>query len=163
MVHWRGCTRAHSSTIKTLLSSSSAGSTEWKWMRQDSRSKWTPDVDTSRTPVAILINSSELRGTGSKFKEVLHKRFIAAWLNIKCFLQHLRQMLACTRGAGLLMVSWQKKFLQWRRAEHSSIPHLWCPARPANGFVAKEVFTFKKILPWKTGSTPAWQGDGGQG
>jgi hypothetical protein len=30
---------AHASTIKTLLSSSSAGSTEWRRMRQDSRSK----------------------------------------------------------------------------------------------------------------------------
>jgi hypothetical protein len=26
-------------------------------------------------------------------------------------------------------------------------PHLWCPASPVNGFVGKEVFTFKKILP----------------
>ena len=33
--------------------------------------EWTPDVDTSRTPVAMLINSSELRATGFKLKEVL--------------------------------------------------------------------------------------------
>ncbi len=31
-------------------------------------------------------------------------------------------------------------------SNHSSIPHLWYPASPANGFVGKEVFTFKKIL-----------------
>jgi hypothetical protein len=34
--------------------------------------QWTPDVDTSRSPVSILINSSELRVGGFKFKEVLH-------------------------------------------------------------------------------------------
>ncbi len=33
--------------------------------------EWTQDVDTSRTPVAMLINSSELRATGFKLKEVL--------------------------------------------------------------------------------------------
>ena len=33
--------------------------------------EWTPDVDTSRTPVAMLINSSELRAVGFKLKEVL--------------------------------------------------------------------------------------------
>jgi hypothetical protein len=33
--------------------------------------EWTPDVDTSRSPVTMLINSSELRATGFKFKEVL--------------------------------------------------------------------------------------------
>jgi hypothetical protein len=38
-----------------------------------------------------------------------------------------------------------------RRAEHSSIPHLWCPAGPDNGFVGKEVLTFKKILPVRRG------------
>ena len=32
--------------------------------------EWTPDVDTSRPPVAMLINSSELRDTGFKLKEV---------------------------------------------------------------------------------------------
>jgi hypothetical protein len=48
--------------------------------------EWTPDVDTSRPPVTMLINSSELRAAGFKLKEVL---------------QHLRQLLACTRGAGL--------------------------------------------------------------
>ena len=31
--------------------------------------EWTPDVDTSRPPVSVIINSSELRGF--KFKEVL--------------------------------------------------------------------------------------------
>jgi hypothetical protein len=56
-------------------------------MRQDSRSKWTPDVDTSRSPVSMLINSSDLRAAGFKLTEVL-----------KCF---LRQLLACTRGSGL--------------------------------------------------------------
>jgi hypothetical protein len=44
-------------------------------MRQDSRrplfQEWTPDVDTSRPPVAMLINSSELRAAGFKLKEVL--------------------------------------------------------------------------------------------
>ena len=49
--------------------------------------EWTPDVDTSRTPVAMLINSSELRVAGFKLKEVLPPA--------------LRQLLACTRGAGL--------------------------------------------------------------
>jgi hypothetical protein len=33
--------------------------------------EWTPDVDTSRPPVSMLINSSELRSAGFKFKEVL--------------------------------------------------------------------------------------------
>ena len=33
--------------------------------------EWTPDVDTSRSPVAMLINSSELRAAGFKLKEVL--------------------------------------------------------------------------------------------
>ncbi len=33
--------------------------------------EWTPDVDTSRTPVPMLINSIELRATGFKLKEVL--------------------------------------------------------------------------------------------
>jgi hypothetical protein len=33
--------------------------------------EWTPDVDTSRPPVAMLINSSELRATGFKLKEAL--------------------------------------------------------------------------------------------
>jgi hypothetical protein len=33
--------------------------------------EWTPDVDTSRSPVAMLINSSELRDAGFKLKEVL--------------------------------------------------------------------------------------------
>jgi hypothetical protein len=54
--------------------------------------EWTPDFDTSRPPVAMLINSSELRAAGFKLKEV----FL-----LKCFLQHLRQLLACTRGAVL--------------------------------------------------------------
>ncbi len=33
--------------------------------------EWTPDVDTSRPPVAMQINSSELRAVGFKLKEVL--------------------------------------------------------------------------------------------
>ena len=33
--------------------------------------EFTPDVDTSRSPVAMLINSSELRAAGFKLKEVL--------------------------------------------------------------------------------------------
>ena len=33
--------------------------------------EWTPDVDTSRPPVAMLINSSELRVDGFKLKEVI--------------------------------------------------------------------------------------------
>jgi hypothetical protein len=33
--------------------------------------EWTPDVDTSRPPVAMLINSSELRAAGFKLKKVL--------------------------------------------------------------------------------------------
>ena len=33
--------------------------------------EWTPDVDTSRPPVGMMINSSELRSAGFKLKEVL--------------------------------------------------------------------------------------------
>ena len=33
--------------------------------------EWTPDVDTSRPPVSVLINSSELRAAGFKLKEVI--------------------------------------------------------------------------------------------
>ncbi len=33
--------------------------------------EWTPDVDTSRTPVTMLINSIELCAAGFKLKEVL--------------------------------------------------------------------------------------------
>jgi hypothetical protein len=33
--------------------------------------EWTPDVDTSRPPVAMLINSSELRAVGFKLREML--------------------------------------------------------------------------------------------
>ena len=40
--------------------------------------EWTPDVDTSRTPVAMLINSSELRVAGFKLKEVLPPALEAA-------------------------------------------------------------------------------------
>jgi hypothetical protein len=32
--------------------------------------EWTPDIDTSRPPVVMLINSSELRAAGFKLKEV---------------------------------------------------------------------------------------------
>jgi hypothetical protein len=35
--------------------------------------EWTPDVDTSRTPVTMLINSSEFRAAGFKLKEVRRK------------------------------------------------------------------------------------------
>ena len=50
--------------------------------------EWTPDVDTSRTPVSMLINSSELCVTGFKLKEVFPPSLEAA---------------ACvrTRGTGL--------------------------------------------------------------
>jgi hypothetical protein len=63
---------AHSSTIKTLLSSSSGDSTEWRRMCQDS------DVDTSRSPVTMLINSSELRAAGFKLKKVFPPTLEAA-------------------------------------------------------------------------------------
>ena len=33
--------------------------------------EWTQDVDTSRTPVTMIINSSELRTAGFKLKEVI--------------------------------------------------------------------------------------------
>jgi hypothetical protein len=51
----------------------------------------TSDVDTSRSPVAMLINSSELCATGFKLKEVLEGKF---------FLQNLRQLhvVACTHA-----------------------------------------------------------------
>ena len=40
--------------------------------------EWTPDVDTSQPPVAMLINSSELRAAGFKLKEVLPPALEAA-------------------------------------------------------------------------------------
>ena len=40
--------------------------------------EWTPDVDTSRPPVAMLINSSELRAAGFKLKEVIRPSLEAA-------------------------------------------------------------------------------------
>jgi hypothetical protein len=40
--------------------------------------EWTPDVDTSRSPVDMLINSIELCATGFKFKEVLPPSLKAA-------------------------------------------------------------------------------------
>jgi hypothetical protein len=40
--------------------------------------EWTPDVDRSRPPVAMLINSSELRAAGFKLKEVLPPALEAA-------------------------------------------------------------------------------------
>ena len=40
--------------------------------------EWTPEVDTSRPPVAMLINSSELRAAGFKLKEVLPPALEAA-------------------------------------------------------------------------------------
>jgi hypothetical protein len=46
--------------------------------------EWTPDVDTSRSPVAMLINSSELRVHGFKLKEVIQvwtlKGFFYQWM-----------------------------------------------------------------------------------
>jgi hypothetical protein len=48
--------------------------------------EWTPDVDTSRPPVAMLINSNELRAAGFKLKEVLSPALEAA-------------ARVCTRGA----------------------------------------------------------------
>ena len=40
--------------------------------------EWTPDVDTSRPPVTMLINSSELRVAGFKLKEVMSPALEAA-------------------------------------------------------------------------------------
>ena len=40
--------------------------------------EWRPDVDTSRSPAAMLINSSELRAAGFKLKEVLPPSLEAA-------------------------------------------------------------------------------------
>ena len=40
--------------------------------------KTTPDVDTSRTPVTMLINSSEFRASGFKIKEVIPPTLEAA-------------------------------------------------------------------------------------
>jgi hypothetical protein len=39
--------------------------------------EWTSDVDTSRSPTAMLINSSELSAAGFKHKEVLPQSFEA--------------------------------------------------------------------------------------
>ncbi len=47
---------------------------------QDSRvtfQEWTPDVDTSRSPVVILINSTELCAAGFNLKEVLSPALVA--------------------------------------------------------------------------------------
>ena len=52
--------------------------------------EWTPDVDTSRPPVVMLINSNELRTTGFKFKEVLSPS-----------LEEAARGVMRTRGAGL--------------------------------------------------------------
>ncbi len=52
---------------------------------------------------------------------------------------------------GILQFFYRSRKVCTRRAEHSSIPHLWWPVTPANGFVGKEVFTFKKILPRRRG------------
>jgi hypothetical protein len=40
--------------------------------------EWTPDVDTSRSPVDMMINSSELRAAGFKLKKVLPPALDAA-------------------------------------------------------------------------------------
>ena len=40
--------------------------------------EWTPDVDTSRSPVSMLINSSDLRAAGFKLKEVIPPALEAA-------------------------------------------------------------------------------------
>ena len=42
--------------------------------------EWTPDVDTSRPPVAMLINSSELRAAGFKLKAAARVRTRGAGL-----------------------------------------------------------------------------------
>ncbi len=39
--------------------------------------EWTPDVDTSRAPVVILINSSELCAAGFNLKEVLSPALVS--------------------------------------------------------------------------------------
>ena len=52
--------------------------------------EWTPDVDTSRSPVAMVINSSELRAAGFKLKEVLPPSLEVGALGGMC-----------TRGSGL--------------------------------------------------------------
>jgi hypothetical protein len=67
--------------------------------------EWTPDVDSSRSPVAILINSSELRAAGFNLSSG------------KCFLQLLRQLLTWAREERDCEVfrSWVLKglFCQW--------------------------------------------------
>ena len=77
----------HTSTKKTVVSISSGGSTEWTLEEDKSGltfQEWTPDVDISRPPVTIMINSSELRVTGFNSR--------------KCFLQHLRHQYVVTSG-----------------------------------------------------------------
>ncbi len=62
-----------------------------QWKKDESGltfQEWTPDVDTSRSPVAMLINSSELCAAGFKLKEVLPPALEEP--------DHVR-----TRGAGL--------------------------------------------------------------
>jgi hypothetical protein len=100
---------AHASTKETVLSSSNGVSLNRG--EEDALGlkfqEWTPDVDTLRPPVAMLINSSELRAAGFKLKEV------------KCILQDLRQMhvVACgheERDCEVLR-TWPLKglFCQW--------------------------------------------------
>ncbi len=69
---------AHASTTKTLLSSSSGPNRVEEDASGLTFQEWTPDVDTSRSPVAMLINSSELRAAGFKLKEVLPPALEAA-------------------------------------------------------------------------------------
>ena len=52
--------------------------------------EWTPDVDTSRPPVVMLINSSELRTAGFNLKEALSPA-----------LEVTTRGGMCTRGSGL--------------------------------------------------------------
>ncbi len=49
---------------------------------------------------------------------------------------------------GILQFFYMSGKVWTRCVKHSSIPHLWYPDIPGNGFVGKEVFTF---LPWRRG------------
>jgi hypothetical protein len=48
---------------------------------------------------------------------------------------------------GILQFFYRSGKVCTRCEEHSSFPHLWCPASPAKGLMGKEVFPFEKILP----------------
>ena len=76
--------------------SPSGGSKEWETTRSGlTFQEWTQDVDTSRPPVAMIINSSELRAAGFKLKEVLPPQVLPPALEAAA-----RGGLR-TRGAGL--------------------------------------------------------------